>query len=139
VGSLDHLRQTILVYDVVHQERLAMIDVESQKVMTTISMDTKSYGMAFKGRTIYYSSWDEGLKMLNLSDESVSYLINSNMSGVYYVATFGDKLYYTPGRVIYCSTFKRHAITFRIHGDSCHDFLTFYVYHSYASAISTSR
>ena len=33
--------------------------------------------------------------MLNLSDESVSYLINSNMSGVYYVATFGDKLYYT--------------------------------------------
>jgi hypothetical protein len=58
---------------------IAMIDVESQKVMTTISMDTKSYGMAFKGRTIYYSSWDEGLKMLNLSDESVSYLINSNV------------------------------------------------------------
>jgi hypothetical protein len=47
--------------------------------------------MAFKGRTIYYSSWNEGLKMLNLSDESVSYLINSYMSGVYYVATFGDK------------------------------------------------
>jgi hypothetical protein len=82
---------------------IAMIDVESQKVMTTISMDTKSYGMAFKGRTIYYSSWDEGLKMLNLSDESVSYLINSNMSGVYYVATFGDKLYYT--------NVSRHTVT----------------------------
>ena len=80
-----------------------MIDVESQKVMTTISMDTKSYGMAFKGRTIYYSSWDEGLKTLNLSDESVSYLINSNMSGVYYVATFGDRLYYT--------NVSRHTVT----------------------------
>jgi len=74
---------------------IAMIDGESQKVMTTISMDTKIYGMAVKGRTIYYCSWDEGLKMLNLSDESVSHSINSNMSRVYYVATFGDKLYYT--------------------------------------------
>jgi hypothetical protein len=33
--------------------------------------------------------------MLNLSDESKSNVINSNMKGVYYVATSGDKLYYT--------------------------------------------
>jgi sugar lactone lactonase YvrE len=33
--------------------------------------------------------------MLNLRDKSKSNIINSNMTGVYYVATFEDKLYYT--------------------------------------------
>jgi hypothetical protein len=33
--------------------------------------------------------------MLNLSDKSVSDIISSDMSGVNYVATSGDKLYYT--------------------------------------------
>jgi len=51
--------------------------------------------MAVRGRTIYYCAWDKGLKMLNLSDRYVSYIISSNMSYVCYVATSGDKLYYT--------------------------------------------
>jgi DNA-binding beta-propeller fold protein YncE len=33
--------------------------------------------------------------MLNLSDRSVSDIVSSDMSYVYYVATSGDKLYYT--------------------------------------------
>jgi DNA-binding beta-propeller fold protein YncE len=72
-----------------------IIDIESKKVMTTISMDTQVFGMAVRGRTIYYCAHDKGLKMLNLSDRSVSDIISSNMSGVVYVATSDDKLYYT--------------------------------------------
>ena len=63
--------------------------------MTTISMDTSIIGMAISGRTIYYSTWDDGLKMLNLSDQSVSNIINSNTSNVRCVATSGDKLEHT--------------------------------------------
>jgi hypothetical protein len=63
--------------------------------MTTITMDTNLYGMAVKGRTIYYCAGYKGLKMLNLSDRSVSDIISSEMSCVTYVATSGDKLYYT--------------------------------------------
>ena len=74
---------------------ISIIDLESQKVMKTISMDTFINGMAVRGRTIYYSASNKGLKMLNLSDKSVSHIINSKMPRVYYVATFGDKLYYT--------------------------------------------
>ena len=74
---------------------IAIIDIESQKVMTIISIDKYIDGMAVRGRTIYYSARDKGLKMLNLSDKSVSDIISSSMSGVYYVATSGDKLYYT--------------------------------------------
>ena len=74
---------------------ITIIDIESQKVMTTISINTNSYGMAVRGRTIYYCAWYKGLKMLNLSDRSVSDIISSDMSNVTYVATSGDKLYYT--------------------------------------------
>ena len=63
--------------------------------MTTTPMDMYLYGMAVRGRTIYCCACGNGLKMLNLSDRSVSDIISSDMSGVYYVATSGDKLYYT--------------------------------------------
>ena len=74
---------------------ITMIDIESQKVMTTIPMDTNISGMAVRGRTIYYCTRYNGLKMLNLSDRSVSDIIRRDMYGVHYVATSGDKLYYT--------------------------------------------
>jgi hypothetical protein len=53
--------------------------------MTTIPMVTYLYGMAVRVRTIYYCTEDKGIKMLNLSDKSVSDIINSSMSGVCYV------------------------------------------------------
>ena len=74
---------------------ITIIDIENKEVMTTISMETDIYGMAVRGRTIYYCTRNKGIQMLNLSDKSVSHIINSKMPRVYYVATFGDKLYYT--------------------------------------------
>ena len=72
-----------------------IINIESNEVMTTISMDTGIYGMAVRGRTIYYCTGNKGLKMLNLSDQSVSKIINSDISYIYCLATSEDKLYYT--------------------------------------------
>jgi WD40 repeat protein len=74
---------------------ITLIDIESKNVKTTIFMDTGICGMAIRGRTIYYCARRKGLKMLNLNDKSVSDIINRDMSYVNYVATFGDKLYYT--------------------------------------------
>jgi DNA-binding beta-propeller fold protein YncE len=74
---------------------ITIIDIESQKVMTTIPMDTCIDGMAVRGRTIYYSARDKGLKMLNLSDTFVSDIISSAMYCVDYVDSSGDKLFYT--------------------------------------------
>jgi len=71
---------------------IAIIDIESQKVMTSISIDANIFGMAVGGRTLYCSTGDEGIKLLNLSDQSVSDVVCTD---VYYVATSGDKLYYT--------------------------------------------
>ena len=74
---------------------ITIIDIESQEITTTISMDTHIYGMAVRGRTIYYSTGNTGLQRLNISDTSVSEIINSSMSYIYYIATSEDKLYYT--------------------------------------------
>jgi DNA-binding beta-propeller fold protein YncE len=58
-------------------------------------MDTNIVGMAIRGGTIYYCTWENGLKKLNISDQSVRDIINRDMTGVSYVATSEDKLYYT--------------------------------------------
>ena len=59
---------------------IVIIDIESQKVMILISLDRYIYDMAVRGRTIYYFALNKGLKMLHLSDNSVSDIINSNVS-----------------------------------------------------------
>jgi DNA-binding beta-propeller fold protein YncE len=74
---------------------ITIIDIENQEIMTTISMDTYIYGMAVRGRTIYYCTEDQDLRMLNLSDKSASDIIKSNVYQFDYLATSGDKLYYT--------------------------------------------
>jgi hypothetical protein len=82
---------------------ITIIDIVSNKVLTTISMDTSIVGMAIRGGTIYYCAWRNGLKMLNLSDNSVSDIINRDMPFVYYVATSEGKLYYT--------NYQNHTVT----------------------------
>ena len=74
---------------------IAMIDIESQKVMTTISMDTGVYGMAVRGRTLYYCTETKGLKMLHLTNKYVDHIISRKRSNVQYVAIYDNKLYYT--------------------------------------------
>jgi len=90
---------------------ITIIDIESMEVMTTVPMDTDIYGMAVRGRTIYYCSVNR-LKMLNLSDRSVSDAIKSNMTYVNYVATSGDKLYYTNYNTDTVTCCDLHGATF---------------------------
>jgi hypothetical protein len=83
--------------------------------MTAIPMDTTIYGMAVRGRTVYYCAWDKGLRMLDLNDQSVRDIINSDMSYVDYVATSGDILYYT--------NVNTHAVTCcDLHGTTLWEF-----------------
>ena len=82
---------------------ITIIDIDSQEVLTSISIGTNIYGMAVRGMTIYYCTGSKSLKMFSFSDKSESDIINSNKSNVYYVAISGDKLYYTS-----CAT---HTVT----------------------------
>jgi len=88
---------------VVGKRCITIIDIEKKKIMSTISINTVIYSMAVRDRTVYYCAENNGLKMINLSDKSVSNIINSNISCVDYVATFRDKLYYT--------SYNTHTVT----------------------------
>jgi hypothetical protein len=50
--------------------------------MTIISIDEVTLGMAIRGKTIYYCTENKGVKMLNLTDKSVSDIISSNKSNI---------------------------------------------------------
>jgi hypothetical protein len=92
------------------------------EVKTTISIDTAIYGMAVRGRTLYHCTGYNGLKMLNLSDKSVSDIIKSDMTEVYCVATSGDKLYYTKVFLHNVTCCDLHGTTpnyYRIISDRC--------------------
>ena len=82
---------------------ITIIDIVNNEVLTTIPMDTNIVGMAIRGGTIYYCAWEKGLKKINISDHSVSDIINRDMTSVCYVATSEDKLYYT--------NYKKHTVT----------------------------
>jgi DNA-binding beta-propeller fold protein YncE len=66
-------------------------------------MDANIVGMAIRGGTIYYCAWEKGLKKRSLGDNSVSDIINRDMTAVYYVAASEDKLYYT--------NYEKHTLT----------------------------
>jgi hypothetical protein len=53
-------------------------------------MDANIVGMAIRGGTIYYCAWEKGLKKRSLGDNSVSDIINRDMTAVYYVAASED-------------------------------------------------
>ena len=94
---------------------IAIIDIVSSEVLAPISMDTKCFGMAIRGGTIYYCAWEKGLKMINIRDKSVSDIINSDMTYVYYVATSEDKLYY--------ANYEKHTvICCDLHGTTLWEF-----------------
>jgi hypothetical protein len=90
---------------------ITIMDIKSKNVKTTICMDTEIYGMAVRGKTIYYCTKGNGLKMQNLSDKSVSDVISGNKSNVYYVATSGDKLYYTQWKTDTVTCCNLHGTT----------------------------
>ena len=95
----------------VSNRRITIIDIDSKEVMATISMDTAIYAMAVRGRTIYYCTGSNGIKMLNLSDKSISDIISSNMYVTDCIATSGDKLYYTNSKTDTVTCCDLHGTT----------------------------
>jgi DNA-binding beta-propeller fold protein YncE len=53
---------------------ITIIDIESQKVMTTISIDENTSGMAIRGKTIYYCTENKGVRMLNKGNYKITEL-----------------------------------------------------------------
>ncbi|CAC5396343.1 unnamed protein product [Mytilus coruscus] len=59
-----------------------------------IEIDSPNTGVAFNDGKLIYSARGNGLKMINLCDESIANLTTTEMSNLAYVSKFDDKLFY---------------------------------------------
>ncbi|CAG2231330.1 unnamed protein product [Mytilus edulis] len=74
---------------------ITIIDLEKKQIKKTISLDSNSYGIALKDNQLIYSGHNKGIRMINLTDESISDIVREQMPGDCYIATFRDNIYHT--------------------------------------------
>lgn len=109
---------TIAVTSYLPQDCIQFIDVSSMKVKKSISLNTANmnYGIIERQNMLVLCSESSGLKMLNITDESVSNIITDEMSAFSYVDTYDDKFFYTnfnQNTVKCCDIEGRVAWTFK--------------------------
>ncbi|XP_063404179.1 uncharacterized protein LOC134687651 [Mytilus trossulus] len=76
-------------------KKINIIDTKNKKLKKTIEVTSAIDGIAYKDGHLIYCARDKGLQMISLSNESVTTIINKKLSDFAFVATFGDKLFYT--------------------------------------------
>ncbi|XP_071121518.1 putative autophagy-related protein 11 [Mytilus edulis] len=95
---------------------ITIIDLERKQIKKTISLDSYIYGIALKDNRLIYSAEDKGIRMVKLSDESISDVVREPMPSQCYVATFRDNIYHTNR--------SSHAVTcYNLQGDTQWKFL----------------
>ncbi|CAC5364543.1 unnamed protein product [Mytilus coruscus] len=78
-----------------NSKTINIIDLEKQKLKKSIKVDSHNYGTVYKDGHMIYCVREKGLHMIDLSDDSITNVINNKLSSFAYVTTFGDKLFYT--------------------------------------------
>ncbi|XP_052067454.1 uncharacterized protein LOC127706808 [Mytilus californianus] len=76
---------------------IQVIDIAGKKVKKSISLNTvnMNFGIAERQSMLFFCSETSGLKMLNLTDNSVTDISYENIPAFSYVDTFDDNLFYT--------------------------------------------
>ncbi|CAG2248363.1 unnamed protein product [Mytilus edulis] len=111
-GSLDfHIGNLGPVFDVTHiiadnaialtsgyvedSLQINLIDLKTQKVKKTLKINTVNSGVAYSEDKLIYCAGEKGIQMINLNDESIVNITKTKLPLWSYVATFGDKIFYT--------------------------------------------
>ncbi|XP_052089864.1 uncharacterized protein LOC127726526 [Mytilus californianus] len=76
-------------------KKINIIDMKNNKKKKTINTRSCNGGIAYNDGSLLYCCRENGLQMINLSDESITNVINVKLSSLSYVTVFGDKLFYT--------------------------------------------
>ncbi|OPL33555.1 hypothetical protein AM593_04533, partial [Mytilus galloprovincialis] len=74
---------------------ITIINLETKQMMKTIALDSNIDGISMKGNQLIYSGRDKGIRMIDLNDESIGYIVRDAMSFFCYTATFRDNIYHT--------------------------------------------
>ena len=97
-GSFDVVfigNECIAVTSSSYSNEINIINIKKNKLRKTIKVHSNNDGVAYNDGHLIYCAREKGLQMISLSDESITNVINHELSGLSYVTTFGDKLFYT--------------------------------------------
>ncbi|CAC5396348.1 unnamed protein product [Mytilus coruscus] len=75
--------------------QIRIVDINHRRVKKIFEIDSPNTGVAFKDGKLVYCARKNGLKMINLSDESITSITATEMSNLAGVAILGDRLFYT--------------------------------------------
>ncbi|XP_071136810.1 chromosome partition protein Smc-like [Mytilus edulis] len=76
-------------------EQINIIDTKNKKIKKTIQVYSENTGAAYNDGHLIYCIQKKGIQRISLSDESITNVISTKLSGLAYVTTFCDKLFYT--------------------------------------------
>ncbi|XP_071123420.1 uncharacterized protein [Mytilus edulis] len=74
---------------------ITIIDVERKQIKKIIPVDSFVYGIALNGNRLIYSAYTNGIRMINLNDESIHDIVGDKMPSECYTVTYMDKIYHT--------------------------------------------
>ncbi|XP_063399377.1 uncharacterized protein LOC134684013 [Mytilus trossulus] len=74
---------------------LTIIDLTRKEIKKTISLSSDNYGIVLEDNRLIYSAFNKGIRMINLYDESLSDIVEEELTSEGYIATFKDKIYHT--------------------------------------------
>ncbi|CAG2249869.1 unnamed protein product [Mytilus edulis] len=75
--------------------QINIIDLKKKSKTKSIKVDSYNGGVAYKDGYLIYCAREKGIQMISLNDETITNVNNTKLSGLAYVTTFGDKLFYT--------------------------------------------
>ncbi|XP_063401787.1 uncharacterized protein LOC134686011 [Mytilus trossulus] len=75
--------------------KINIIDLKKHTLKKSIKVHSYNRGAVYRDGHLIYCAREKGLRMISLSDESITNVTNNKLSSLAYVTTFGDKLFYT--------------------------------------------
>ncbi|XP_076115468.1 uncharacterized protein LOC143083127 [Mytilus galloprovincialis] len=75
--------------------QINLVDLTTRKVKRTLKVNSINSGVAYSSDKLIYCAGEEGIHMISLNDESITYVTKTKVTSYSYVATFRDKIFYT--------------------------------------------
>ncbi|CAG2199512.1 unnamed protein product [Mytilus edulis] len=82
---------------------IIIINLKRKQITRTISINSEIDGITLMENKLIYSGRNDGIRMINLDDESITQIVQDKMPRHCYIATFRNQIYHTNS--------ETHAVT----------------------------
>lgn len=94
LNTREHVWDVVYIEDITNSKQINIINVENRNVKNVLNVTSGNDGVPFRHGELIYCVGKQGLKMISLSDESITSITTTQMSSQANVDSKG-KLFYT--------------------------------------------